>query len=164
MKVPSQPMKSHSQPKKVTRQGSAVSPQPNTPSETAKKSQGNSNKNKDGGSGCRLTRFGRHVKEVPIQKEDSDSHDSYESTEDELYKPPKVVGDNLYNSEKDTETDNRNSSGRKDSKFEVREKHRPPKTRLRDKEIETDDSSYEGSEDEQSSDSGMLTSLGLVVT
>ncbi|RYR01844.1 hypothetical protein Ahy_B06g080705 [Arachis hypogaea] len=162
MKVPSQPMNPHSQPKKVTRQSSAVPPQPNTPSERANDSQGNSNKNKDGGSGCRQTRFGRHVKEVPIQEEDSNSHDSYESTEDELYRSPKVVGDDLYSSESDDETDNRNSGGRKDSKSEVREKHRPPKTRLADKEIETDDSSYEGSEDEQSSDSARPSKLQVI--
>nr|XP_025702792.1 uncharacterized protein LOC112803519 [Arachis hypogaea] len=155
MKVPSQPIKPHPQPKKVTHQGSAVPPQSNTPSEVAKNSLGNSNKNKDGGSGYRLTRSGRHVKEVPIQEEDNDSHDSYESTEDELYRPSKVVGDNLHSSDSDSdsETDNRNSGRIKDSKSELREKHRPPKTRLGDKEIETDDSIYEGSEDEKSSDS-----------
>ncbi|RYR47709.1 hypothetical protein Ahy_A07g033656 [Arachis hypogaea] len=155
IKTPSQPIKPHPQPKRVTRQGSTVPPQSNTPSEIAKNSQGNSNKNKYGGNSCRLTRSGRHVKQTPIQEEDGDSHDSYESTEDELYRPPKVVGDNLYSNDNDSETDNRNSGGRKDIKSELKEKHRPLKTRLGDKEIETDDSSYEGSEDEQNSDSDL---------
>ncbi|RYR09083.1 hypothetical protein Ahy_B05g077151 [Arachis hypogaea] len=162
MKTPLQPIKPHPQPKKVT-----LPPQSNTPSQIAKNSQGNSNKNKDGGSGCRLTRSGRYVKQAPIQEEDSDTHDAYESAEDELYKPPKVVGDNLYSSDSDSETDNRKSGARKDIKSEGREKYRPPKTRLGDKEIKTDDSSYEGSEDEQSSDSDLdeddndLEAIGL---
>ncbi|RYQ83602.1 hypothetical protein Ahy_B10g102347 [Arachis hypogaea] len=38
------------------------------------------------------TRSGRAIKPPPIQ-DDSDSHDSYESTEDSLYKSTKVLGD-----------------------------------------------------------------------
>ena len=105
------------------------------------------------------------MKETPLQEDDTDSHDSYESTEDELYRPPKVVGDNLYSSDSDSDSNsgNRKRSGERDSRFEVREKHKPPKKRLADKKIDTDDSNYEGSEDEQSSESGMLISLGLLV-
>nr|XP_025665118.1 myb-like protein V [Arachis hypogaea] len=155
MKTPLQPIKPHPQPKRTTSQGNAVPPQSNTPSQTANNSQDNSNKNKDGSSGCRLTRSGKYVKDPSILEEDSDSHDSYESAEDELYRPPKFLGDNLYSSDSDSDTDNKKSGTRKDIKYEVREKYRPPKTRLGDKEIETDDSSYEGSEDEQSSDSNL---------
>ncbi|KAL4293168.1 hypothetical protein AHAS_Ahas18G0101100 [Arachis hypogaea] len=77
--------------------------------------------------------------------------------------PPKVVGDNLYSSDTDSDSGNRKRSGERDSRSEVREKQKPPKKRLGDKEIDTDDSNYEGSEDEQSSGSGMLISLGLLV-
>ncbi|RYR46579.1 hypothetical protein Ahy_A07g032322 [Arachis hypogaea] len=102
-------------------------------------------------SACRVTRSGRTVSEGPIQDEDSDSHDSYESTEDELHKPPKVLGDNLYSSESDSESGK--GSQRKQKQAEAKEKHRPPKSRLVDKEIDTDNSSYEGFEDEESSES-----------
>ncbi|RYR66422.1 hypothetical protein Ahy_A03g012397 isoform A [Arachis hypogaea] len=44
-------------------------------------------------------------------------------------------------------------SQRKQKQAEANEKHRPPKSRLADKEIDTDDSSYEGFEDEESSES-----------
>ncbi|RYR43171.1 hypothetical protein Ahy_A08g039604 [Arachis hypogaea] len=153
MKTPLQPTKPHPQDKRTTPQANTVSRQSNTPSQTAKNSQGN--KNKEGSSGCRLTRSERLVKKAPIQEEDSDSHDSYESAKDELYRPPKILGDNLYSSDSDSDIDNRKSGARKDIKSEVRKKHRPPKTILGDKEIEIDDSNYEGSEDEQSSDSDL---------
>ncbi|KAL4286814.1 hypothetical protein AHAS_Ahas19G0123800 [Arachis hypogaea] len=161
MKAPLQPIKPHLQPKKTTHQGNTVPPQSNTLSQTAKNSQGN--KNKESSSGCRLTRSGRHVKEAPVKEDDSDSHYSYECAEDELYRPPKVLGDNLYSNDNDSDSDNRKSSVRRNIKSDVREKRMPPKTRLRDKKIDTDNSSYEGSEDEQSSDSGMFISLGLYV-
>ncbi|XP_052107453.1 uncharacterized protein LOC127740499 [Arachis duranensis] len=92
------------------------------------------------------------MKEAHIQEDDSDSHDSYESVEDELYRPPKVLGDNRYSSDSDNDSGNRKKSAKRDIKSDVREKHKPPKARLGDKEIDTDDSSYEGSEDEQSSE------------
>ncbi|RYR61934.1 hypothetical protein Ahy_A04g019203 [Arachis hypogaea] len=94
------------------------------------------------------TRAGRHVKTLEVE-EDSDSHDSYESAEDSLYKPPKVLGDDEYSSDSD---DGMNST-RVNKKSEVKEKHKPGKTILIEKEIETDDSSYEASEDEDDCDS-----------
>ncbi|RYR73802.1 hypothetical protein Ahy_A02g008306 [Arachis hypogaea] len=137
MKTTSQPMKPNSKAKKTTYDANINSQW---------------NKNKKCSNGCRLIRSGRQVKEAPIQKDDSDSHDSYESAEDELYRPPKVVGDNLYSS--DSDSDNLYS------KSDVREKHKLPKARLGNNEIDTDDSSYEGSEDEQSSNSDLDDSNG----
>ncbi|RYR31191.1 hypothetical protein Ahy_B01g055982 isoform A [Arachis hypogaea] len=96
------------------------------------------------------TRAGRHVKTVEVE-EDSDSHDSYESAEDSLYKPPKVLGDDKSSSDSD---DGVNST-RLNKKSEVKEKHKPAKTRLAEKEIETTDSNYEASEDEDESDSDL---------
>nr|XP_025635887.1 uncharacterized protein LOC112729976 [Arachis hypogaea] len=129
------------------------------PVHQAKKTSNNSqgNKDKQSSSGCRVTRSGRQVKEAPLHEDDSDS---YESTEDELYRPPKVVGDNLYSSDSDSNSGNRKRSGKGDSRSEVRQKHKPPKKRLGDKEIDTDDSNYEGSEDEQSSESDLDDSDG----
>ncbi|RYQ81889.1 hypothetical protein Ahy_B10g100485 [Arachis hypogaea] len=94
------------------------------------------------------TRVGRHVKTVEVE-EDSDSHDSYESAEDSLYKPPRVLGDD----ESSSDSDDGVNSTRLNKKREVKEKHKPAKTRLAEKEIETDDSSYEASESEDESDS-----------
>ncbi|XP_025628216.1 uncharacterized protein [Arachis hypogaea] len=96
------------------------------------------------------TRAGRHVKTLEVE-EDSDSHDSYESVEDSLYKPPKVLGDDGSSNDSD---DGVNST-RLNKKNEIKEKHKPAKTRLAEKEIETDDSSYEASEDEDESDSDL---------
>ncbi|RYR47781.1 hypothetical protein Ahy_A07g033742 [Arachis hypogaea] len=96
------------------------------------------------------TRVGRHVKTLEVE-EDSDSHDSYESAEESLYKPPKVLGDDEYSSDSD---DGVNST-RVNKKSEVKEKHKPAKTKLAEKEIETDDSSYEASEDEDDCDSDL---------
>ncbi|XP_057730545.1 verprolin-like [Arachis stenosperma] len=141
-KTTSQPMKPDPQTKKTSYQAKSVPPQSNASSQAAKNSQGN--KNKQSSSGCILTRSGRQVKEAPLQEDDSDSHDSYESVEDELYRLPKVVGDNLYSSDSDSDSGNRKRSEKRDSKSEVREKHKPPKARLGDKEIDTDDSNYEG--------------------
>ncbi|RYR20715.1 hypothetical protein Ahy_B03g065933 [Arachis hypogaea] len=96
------------------------------------------------------TRAGRHVKAIEVE-EDSDSHDSYESAEDSLYKPPKVLGDD----ESSSDSDDGVNSTRLNKKREVKEKHKPAKTRLAEKEIETDDSSYEASESEDESDSDL---------
>ncbi|RYR48524.1 hypothetical protein Ahy_A07g034546 [Arachis hypogaea] len=96
------------------------------------------------------TRAGRHVKAIEVE-EDSDSHDSYESAEDSLYKPPRVLGDD----ESSSDSDDGVNSTRLNKKREVKEKHKPAKTRLAEKEIETDDSSYEASESEDESDSGI---------
>ncbi|XP_057746915.1 uncharacterized protein LOC130966162 [Arachis stenosperma] len=96
------------------------------------------------------TRAGRHVKTLEVE-EDSDSHDSYESAKDSLYKPPNVLRDDESSSDSD---DGVNSTGQ-NKKSEVKEKHKPAKTRLAEKEIETDDSSYEASEDEDDSDSDL---------
>ncbi|RYR51684.1 hypothetical protein Ahy_A06g026660 [Arachis hypogaea] len=109
-----------------------------------------------------MTRSGRCVKESPIQEEDYDSHDSYESAEDEFYKPPKNVGDNFYSS--DSDSDSEKSAPRKNKKSEAREKHKPPKFILGDKEIDTDDSSFEGFEDEERSKSGAEPELNAVLT
>ncbi|XP_057741108.1 uncharacterized protein LOC130958170 [Arachis stenosperma] len=62
------------------------------------------NKNKDP---LQFIRSGRPVKPPPIQ-DDSDSHDSYESTEDSLYKFTKVLGDL---SDTDSGNDDFNSRG-----------------------------------------------------
>ncbi|RYR05401.1 hypothetical protein Ahy_B06g085259 [Arachis hypogaea] len=135
---PNKPNKSYSQPTKPTHQASKTTSQPiKTP--------------------LQVTRSGRCVRECPIQEEDSDSHDSYESTEDELYKPPKILGDNLYSS------DSGKGSPRKQKKAEAREKHRPPKSILGDKEIDSNDSSYEGFEDEESSESSKLRGVLVVL-
>ncbi|RYR51513.1 hypothetical protein Ahy_A06g026534 [Arachis hypogaea] len=144
-KPTSQPTKAASQPSKPNSQPTKAASQPipshsKTSSQLAKNSK--SNKNKGNTNACKVTRSGRCVREGPIQKEYSDSHDSYESAEDELYKPPKVLGDNLYSS--DNDSDSEKGAPRKQKKAEAREKHRPPKSRLGDKEIDTDDSSYEG--------------------
>nr|XP_025666963.1 nucleolin 2-like [Arachis hypogaea] len=149
-KTTSQPMNPVPQAKKTSHQAKSVPPQSNA------SSQGD----KDSSSGCRVTRSGRQVKEAPLHEDDSDSHDSYESIEDELYRPPKVVGDNLYSSDSDSDSGSKKSSGKGDSRSKVRDKHKPPKKRLGDKEIETDDSKYEGSEDEQSSESDLDDSDG----
>ncbi|RYR29486.1 hypothetical protein Ahy_B01g053887 [Arachis hypogaea] len=135
-KTTAQPMKHVPQAKKTSYQDKSVLPQSNSSSEAANNSQGP--KDKQSSSGYRVTRSGRQVKEAPLQEDDTDSHDSYESTENELYRPPKVVGDNLYSSDSDSDSGNRKRSGERDSRSEVREKHKPPKKRLTDKEIETD--------------------------
>ncbi|RYQ87798.1 hypothetical protein Ahy_B09g095337 [Arachis hypogaea] len=152
IKISLQSPKLHPQQTKTNLQGKTVPPHSKTSSQPAKNSE--SNKNKGNSSACRVTRSGRCVREGPIQEEDYDSHDSYESTEDELYKPPKVLGDNLYSS--DSDNDSEKGSPRKQKKAEAREKHRPPKSRLGDKEIDTDDSSYKGFEDEESSESASV--------
>ncbi|XP_016199069.1 protein starmaker-like [Arachis ipaensis] len=157
-KTTTQPMKPDPQAKKTSYQAKSVPPQSNSPAEAANNSQGA--KDKQSSSGCRVTRSGREVKEAPLQEDDTNSHDPYESTDDELYRPPKVVGDNLYSSDSDSDSGNRKRSGERASKSEVREKHKPPKKRLADKEIDTDDSNYEGSEDEQSSESDLEDSDG----
>ncbi|XP_052108715.1 uncharacterized protein LOC127741122 [Arachis duranensis] len=149
IRTPLQSTKLHPQQAKSNSQGKTVPHHSKTSSQPAKTPE--SNKKKGNSSACRVTRSGRIVREGPIQDEDSDSHDSYESTEDELYKPPKVVGDSLYSSESDS--DSGKGSERKQKQAEAKEKHRPPKSRLADKEIDTDDSSYEGFEDEESSES-----------
>ncbi|RYQ93525.1 hypothetical protein Ahy_B09g099805 [Arachis hypogaea] len=168
----SQPMETptvnHPQPKKPTYEPTKVASQPSRPKAQPSKpnfqptkpasqptKNPESNNKKGNTSACRVTRSGRTVREGPIQDEDYDSHDSYESTEDELYKPPKVLGDSLYSSESDS--DSGKGSQRKQKQAEAKEKHRPPKSRLADKEIDTDDSSYEGFEDEESSESGKLS-------
>ncbi|RYR07923.1 hypothetical protein Ahy_B05g075422 [Arachis hypogaea] len=149
------PISERNQPKakKTSYQAKSVPPQSNSSSEAGNNSQGA--KDKQTSSGCRVTRSGRQVKEAQLQEDDTDSHDSYESTEDELYRPPKVVGDNLYSSESDSDSGKGKRSGKRDSRSEVREKQKPPKKRLADKEIDTDDSNYEGSEDEESSESDL---------
>ncbi|RYR22063.1 hypothetical protein Ahy_B03g067350 [Arachis hypogaea] len=152
-KTTAQPMKPVPQAKKTSYQAKSVPPQSNSSLETANNSQGA--KDKQNSSGCRVTRSGRQVKETPLQEDDTDSHDSYESTEDELYRPPKVVGDNLYSSDSDIDSGKGKRSGEGDSRSEVRQKQKPPKKRLADKEIDTDDSNYEGSKDEESSDSDL---------
>ncbi|XP_052113552.1 uncharacterized protein LOC110277579 [Arachis duranensis] len=85
-------------------------------------------------------------------EEDSDSHDSYESVEDSLYTPPKVLENDGSTS---SDSDDGVNSTRLNKKSEVKEKHKPAKTRLAEKEIETDDSSYEASEDEDETDSDL---------
>ncbi|RYQ84189.1 hypothetical protein Ahy_B10g103198 [Arachis hypogaea] len=153
----SQPMKTptvnHPQPKKPTSDPTKAASQPNRPKAQPTKNPESNNK-KGNTNACRVTRSRRTIREGPIQDEDSDSHDSYESTEDELYKPPKVLGDNLYSS--DSDSDSRKGSQRKQKQAEAKEKHRLPKSRLADKEIDTADSSYEGFKDEESSESGKL--------
>ncbi|RYR09760.1 hypothetical protein Ahy_B05g078167 [Arachis hypogaea] len=127
VQTPSQQKKSYSQPTKPTP----------APSQTKGKAKVTT-----------TTRAGRHVKTVEVE-EDSDSHDSYESAEDSLYKPPKVLGDD----ESSSDSDDSVNSTRLNKKSEVKEKHKLAKTRLAEKEIETDDLSYEASEDEDESDS-----------
>ncbi|RYR07840.1 hypothetical protein Ahy_B05g075307 [Arachis hypogaea] len=95
------------------------------------------------------TRSGRQVKATPVDN-DSDSHDSYESAEDSLYKPPKVAGDSIYSNDSDSGVDGVESSRTK--KVDHREKHRPAADRTRDKAIDTDDSSYEDIESDECSD------------
>ncbi|RYR20458.1 hypothetical protein Ahy_B03g065594 [Arachis hypogaea] len=165
---PSKPNKPYSQPTKPTHQASKTTSQPIKtllqstklhPQQTKTNNQGKtaphhsktssqptknpeSNNKKGNTSACKVTRSGRTVREGPIQDEDSDSHDSYKSTEDE--------------SDSDSDSDSGKGSQRKQKKVEAKEKHRPPKSRLADKEIDTDDSSYEGFEDEESSKFGKL--------
>ncbi|RYQ94511.1 hypothetical protein Ahy_B08g089427 [Arachis hypogaea] len=103
-KTTSQPMKHVPQAKKTIYQAKSVPPQSTASSEAANNSQGN--KDKQSSSGCRVTRSGRQVKKAPLHEDDTDSHDSYESTEDELYRPPKIVGDNLYSSNSDSDSEN----------------------------------------------------------
>ncbi|RYR39457.1 hypothetical protein Ahy_A09g045009 [Arachis hypogaea] len=79
---------------------------------------------------------------------DSDFHDSYESTEDSLYKPTKGLGDI---SDIDSHSDDFNSKG--PTKIDFREKHIPASSRRTEKVIDTDDSSYEDIEEDESSDS-----------
>ncbi|RYR61404.1 hypothetical protein Ahy_A04g018581 [Arachis hypogaea] len=153
IKTPLQSIKLHPQQTKTNNQGKTAPHHSKTSSQPAKNPD--SDNKKGNTSACRVTRSGRTVREGPIQDEDSDSHDSYESTEDELYKPPKVLGDNLYSSESESESEK--GSQRKQKQAEAKEKHRPLKSRLADKEIDTDDSSYEGFEDEESSESGKLS-------
>ncbi|RYR78129.1 hypothetical protein Ahy_A01g002865 [Arachis hypogaea] len=95
------------------------------------------------------TRSGRQVKATPVDN-DSDSHDSYESVEDSLYKPPKVAGDSIHSSDSDSGVDGVDSSRAK--KVDHREKHRLAADRRRDKAIEIDDSSYEDIESDECSD------------
>ncbi|RYR39775.1 hypothetical protein Ahy_A09g045371 [Arachis hypogaea] len=90
------------------------------------------------------TRSRRQVKTTPVDN-DSDSHDSYESAENSLYKPPKVVGDSIYSSDSDSRVDGGQSFRTK--KVDHKEKHRPAADKARDKAIDTDDSSYEDSKD-----------------
>ncbi|RYR37684.1 hypothetical protein Ahy_A09g042556 [Arachis hypogaea] len=149
IKTPLQSTKLHPQQTKTNNKETTAPHHSKTSSQPAKNPD--SDNKKGNTSACRVTRSGRTVREGPIQDEDYDSHDSYESTEDELYKPPKVLGDNLYSSESDSESGK--GSQRKQKQAEAKEKHRPPKSRLADKEIDTDDSSYEGFEDEESSES-----------
>ncbi|RYR67042.1 hypothetical protein Ahy_A03g013279 [Arachis hypogaea] len=94
-------------------------------------------------------RSGRQVKATPVDN-DSDSHDSYETAEDSLYKPPKIIGDSIYSSDNDSGVDGGQSSRAK--KVNLREKHRPANDRARDKAIDTDDSSYEDIESDECSD------------
>ncbi|RYQ95192.1 hypothetical protein Ahy_B08g090251 [Arachis hypogaea] len=100
------------------------------------------------------TRSGRQVKATPLA-DDSQSHDSYDSAEDSLYKPPKVAGDFIYSSDSDSGVDGVESSWAK--KVDHREKHRPAADRTRDKAINTDDSSYEDIESDECSDGGRPT-------
>ncbi|RYR06665.1 hypothetical protein Ahy_B05g073971 [Arachis hypogaea] len=93
------------------------------------------------------TRSGRAVKPPPIQ-DDSDSHESYESAEDSLYKPTKGLGD-----ASDTDSGGEEFESRGTRKNNFREKHRPASSRKEDKVIDTDDSSYEDIEEDDPSDS-----------
>ncbi|RYR26606.1 hypothetical protein Ahy_B02g060872 [Arachis hypogaea] len=95
------------------------------------------------------TKSRRQVKAIPIDNE-SDSHDSYESAVDSLYKPPKFVGDYIYNGDSDSGVDGGQSSRAK--KVDHREKHRPAADKARDKAIDTDESSYEVIESDECSD------------
>ncbi|RYQ86129.1 hypothetical protein Ahy_B10g105811 [Arachis hypogaea] len=80
------PVETLSQPKKPYSQPTKPTP---TPPQTKEKTKVTT-----------TTRAGRHVKTLEVE-EDSDSYDSYESAEDSLYKPPKVVGDDEYSSDSD---------------------------------------------------------------
>ncbi|KAL4316547.1 hypothetical protein AHAS_Ahas15G0296000 [Arachis hypogaea] len=102
IKTPLQSTKLHPQQTKTNTQGKTAPHHSKISSQPSKNPE--SNKKKGNISACRVTRFGRCVREGPIQEEDSDSHDSYESTENELYKPPKVLGDNLYSSDSDSDS------------------------------------------------------------
>ncbi|RYQ95959.1 hypothetical protein Ahy_B08g091363 isoform B [Arachis hypogaea] len=77
-----------------------------------------------------------------------DSHDLYESTEDSLYKPTKVLGDL---SDTDSDSDDFNSRGPRKTDF--REKHKPASSRRAEKVIDTDDSRYKDIEEDEPSDS-----------
>ncbi|RYQ99267.1 hypothetical protein Ahy_B07g087172 [Arachis hypogaea] len=99
------------------------------------------------------TRSGRQVKATPVA-DDSESHDSYDSAEDSLYKPPKVTGDSIYSSDSDSGVDGVESSRAK--KLDHRKKHRPAADRTRDKAINTDDSSYEDIKSDECSDGDLI--------
>ncbi|RYR74063.1 hypothetical protein Ahy_A02g008666 [Arachis hypogaea] len=156
-KEPSQPTKLHTQPTNKPIQPTKEPTKPTRPSsQSTKKSHhlvqtpSQPKKSYKKTKATATTRAGRHVKTLEVE-EDSDSHDSYESVEDSLYKPPKVLGDDGSSNDSD---DGVNST-RLNKKNEIKEKHKPAKTRLAEKEIETDDSSYEASEDEDESDSDL---------
>ncbi|RYR03278.1 hypothetical protein Ahy_B06g082129 [Arachis hypogaea] len=102
------------------------------------------NKNKES---QHCTRFGRAVKPPPIQ-DNSDSHDSYESVEDSLYKPTNGLRD-----VSDTDSGGEEFESRGTRKTDFREKHRPASSRRKEKVIDTDDSSYEDFEEDDPSDS-----------
>ncbi|RYR02168.1 hypothetical protein Ahy_B06g080997 [Arachis hypogaea] len=103
------------------------------------------NKNKEP---LQFTRSSRVVKPSLIQ-DDSDSRDSYESTEDSLYKSTKVLGDLS-----DTDSGNDDFNSRGPRKTDFREKHRPTSFRGTEKVIDTDDSSYEDIKEDEPSDFG----------
>ncbi|KAL4343234.1 hypothetical protein AHAS_Ahas11G0058000 [Arachis hypogaea] len=111
-------------------------------------------KKKEPVKGTNVTRSGRVVTPSPRQG-DSDSHDSYESTEDSLYKPPKILGDG-YESSGDSDSDSGVVAGKNSGskKYGNKEKSRPASHKTTEKEIDTDDSSYEDIEDDEISDSG----------
>ncbi|RYR28024.1 hypothetical protein Ahy_B01g052125 [Arachis hypogaea] len=111
-------------------------------------------KKKEPVKGTNVTRSGRVVTPAPRQG-DSDSHDSYESTEDSLYKPPKILGDG-YESSGDSDSDSGVVAGKNSGskKYGNKEKSRPASHKTTEKEIDTDDSSYEDIEDDEISDSG----------
>ncbi|MED6115901.1 hypothetical protein PIB30_095092 [Stylosanthes scabra] len=90
------------------------------------------------------TRAGRTVKPSPVQ-EDSDSHDSYESAEDSLYKPPKIVGDDVY-------SESSSDSGVDGCRHDQKKKHKSTSSNRKEKVIDTDDSSYEDIEESEVSD------------
>ncbi|RYR04476.1 hypothetical protein Ahy_B06g084207 [Arachis hypogaea] len=137
----SQPTKKSHEPVQTLSQQRKAYSQPTKPTPTTAQPKGKAKV-------TTTTRAGRHVKAVEVE-EDSDSHDSYESAEDSLYKPPRVLGDD----ESSSDSDDGVNSTRLNKKREVKEKHKPGKTRLAEKEIQTDDSSYEASESEDESDS-----------
>ncbi|RYR56802.1 hypothetical protein Ahy_A05g022507 [Arachis hypogaea] len=129
VETPSQPKKFYSQPTKLT---------PALPQTKAKTKV------------TTTTRAGRHVKTLEVE-EDIDSRVSYESSEDNLYKLPKVLGDDEYSSDND---DGVNST-KVNKKSEVKKKHKSAKIILAEKEIETDDLSYEASDNEDDCDSDL---------